>query len=149
MELTQASTLLVVGLLITGGGFFLGLSAGEKTYQYTVKSEQISTDAGYTGTATPIENLSDAEQKALFTAYKKSDHFLGESSAIIHLSEPLDLNQDDRWKAVDIEGVHLLVGIHGPDVYKKADIMTFVSTIVTIFGLLMIFMGLYGSGYDL
>lgn len=104
-------------ILLLGAG--MSVHGSQTNYQYEVKSEQIQTDAGYSGEATALEDLSQPEREAIWKAHKKSDHFLGGSSALIETNEPLNLSQEQRWQSVEIEGVQVLVGIHGPDPVER------------------------------
>lgn len=118
-------------------------TSGDTVYEYQVKSEQIETDAGYQGNATSVDDLDPEIQDAIFDAYKASDHFLGGSSAEIERSEPLELDEDDRWIAVEIEGARVLVGISGPDTYESMDGKGFFGGMLVafgFFGLLVTFM---------
>lgn len=80
-------------------------------YQYEVKAEQVNEDE-MVDEAVQMENLSEAEQDVLYRAFKKSDHFLGGSEAIVQTDEPLNVSEE--WRVVEIKGVPMLVAISGP-----------------------------------
>ena len=129
--------LLVVGVTMFFGGMYVGYfhPAGEDThYEYEVKTEQIETDAGYSGDATDIKELPEPYQQALFDAYRESDHFLGGASTEIEKDEKLDIETDRPFQVVEVEGVKLLVGITGPEKV----------TVVTTIGLLLTFLTIVG-----
>lgn len=102
--------LMVVGLVAVVGGYHLHQTNQNTNYQYEVKSEQA---VNANATATQYENLSPEMQDALFHAFKKSDHFLGGSSAYIETDERLDI--DENWQLVEVKGVQLLVGVELDD----------------------------------
>lgn len=133
----RGKALFALGLILValGAGVgFLHPDAQQTSYEYQVKSEQIETDAGYNGTAVPIEELPSEQRAAIFEAYKKSGHFLGGSSAYIETDEPLNIQEDDRWRAVEIEGVRVLVGISGPDTIERLTFLGGVSAAVMMIG---------------
>ena len=109
----------VVGVLFIGAALGLvGHSPTETVYDYEIKSEQVASDAGNITEAVQYENLPQAEQEAIYEAQKESDHFLGGASVQLRQEEKLGLEESPNWRVVDIEGVYVFVGIHGPEVHE-------------------------------
>lgn len=135
----------LVSLLVMTAGFGLVVADAETEYQYDIKTEQVESDSYSLNDSevTRFEDLSEDEQDALFMAYKKSDHFLGGASATIVVDEKLDLTEDERWRVVDIKGVRLLVGFHGPEPRDTAHgPLSVVGILVAILGGLGFMVGL-------
>jgi len=117
MKIDKGMAIMAVIFLVVAGGlgmFALDLmETDEYEYEYTVKAEQVNEDE-MVDEAIDYENISDAEQKVLFDAFKKSDHFLGGAEAYIETDEPIE-NVSNEWRVIEIKGVPMLVSIEGPE----------------------------------
>ena len=109
--------LMLLGAVVVGAHHTITNYDGGDTYElyeYEIKAEQVydNTDES-TQTATPISELSEAEQQMLYDAFKKNDHFLDGASVTIQQDEKIETL--DPWKVVNINGVSMLVMIDGPE----------------------------------
>lgn len=114
---------------LTAGGLLLAES-GEIQYEYEVKTETVETQHADLNETVTLDSLDEGRQAAIFAAWRQSDHFLDGASAHVSMDERLNLTQDERWQIVEIEGVPLLVGINGPDVWEKATWETLPSSVL-------------------
>jgi hypothetical protein len=136
--------LLLVGGYMVMGGVTLATNGTDYHYEYTVKAEQVNEDE-MVDEAIDYENVSDAEQRMLFDAFKKSDHFLGGAEAYVHTDEPIE-NVSNEWRVIEIKGVPMLVSIDGPEKEQVPDesFEPVGAVFGTILGLLFVLMGLSG-----
>lgn len=133
-----ALAVMVIGVVLFLTAFHVGPEVTE--HEYTVKTEQVETDAGYQGSATPVEELTSDERRALQTAFRNTDGFLDGASAYIETEEKLNLNQTTEWMVVEVNGVHLLTVIQHTDTttYHRG---TPLNIGLAVVGLLIFFLG--------
>lgn len=138
--------LLLLGGYMVMGGVTLATNGTDYHYEYTVKAEQVNEDE-MVDEAIDYDNVSDAEQRVLFDAFKKSDHFLGGAEAYVHTDEPIE-DVSNEWRVIEIKGVPMLVAIQGPEKEKvPAESFEFLGALFGIpLGLLIALFGLAGIG---
>jgi hypothetical protein len=112
-----ALLLISCGIGITYVGF-AAMPEGDTDYEYTVKAEQVNEDE-MVDEAIEYENLTEAEQRVLYDAFKKSDHFLGGSEAVVVTDEPI--NVSNEWRVIEIQGVPMLVAFSGPEEFPDTE----------------------------
>lgn len=136
-EFIKGVLVLLISAMLIGGGVFAvaGETPENDNYRYTVKAEQVN-DNEMPESHTDYENLTKAEQKVLFKAFKKSDHFFGSSSVTVTVDEKV--NFFDGWEVVRIEGVPILVAVSGPHAGEMPRFMEI------ILGAVMFFSGCAG-----
>jgi len=102
-------------LLVLLGGVMVGAtmyaSGGTETgYEYSIKAEQVEdARAVNISTVQSVKNMSDGEQELLYTAFKRSDHFLGGAEAFVRTHENYSIT--DGWDTVQIAGVVILYSV--------------------------------------
>lgn len=101
----------LISIVLLGVGVAAFAQPAPTEHEYTVKTEQVETDAGYSDEAIPVESLTTDEQEALQRAFKQSDTFLDGVSVRIETDERLDLDRTTEWLVVEVQGVHLLAVI--------------------------------------
>lgn len=105
---------IIVGLivLIIGVAILFGIVAwvnGQKETAYTMKATVYDHDVP--ANTTNYSNLTDAEERLLYDAFKKSDHFLGGTEATVYSDED---GITPGWHVYNVRGVPVLVAIQGP-----------------------------------
>ena len=110
--------LFLIGAVLLYGSFAWFGETGTE-YEYTVKVEQVNENDMPTESEN-YDDLSEAEKKVLFEAFKRSDHFLGGAEAYITTEEKLDI-ETNEWKVVRVKGVPLLMAIMGPEEREVID----------------------------
>lgn len=96
--------------LVVAGGL---ISTADVDYEYRIKAEVVG-DSDRLHDDVTYDELTDAERRMLYEAFKKSDHFFGSSEASVTVDERADVT-DDEWKLVRVKGVPMLVAIDGPE----------------------------------
>lgn len=133
----------VVGILLMIIGMGISYVGGHTEYRYEVKAEQIEASPGYNpSSAVPLEELPPNNRDAIFEAYKKMDNFMESSSAYVVTDEPLNITEENRWEAVDIEGVHFLVAINGPEKLSAIDPLGVSGLFTVTIGVIIVFVSL-------
>lgn len=107
----STKALILVTLYIVISLVFIAPMAPSVTeYQYEVKAQQaFDVDRVDDSDVTDFDDLEADEQELLYRAFKKSDHFMGESEVTIHTDEQLDTFTD--WRTVESNGIVLLVAV--------------------------------------
>lgn len=128
---------LFFGVIVTG--------PQETTYNYEVKAQQVmDVDRVEDSDVTQLENLSTDEQRLLYDAFKKTDHFMGSSQVTLSYQDER-LETFNQWKTIESDGVVLLVAVNE---YSKQTLdtdklswyqwMPFWAVIYNIFGWIVI-----------
>lgn len=125
MNRTLALAALLSIVMVAGGGLLV-FTSEEAAYEYKVKTEQVQSDAATINESEVVQlgELNNVQRQAIFQAWKNSDSFLEGASAYIETNEPLNLSQEERFQLVEIDGVRVLVGFHGPETYTQVTAMS-------------------------